>query len=280
MSHEKAPYEFQYYGNGRFKLIQVGVTDDYNCLKADRTDFVVLNYPADGHSQQSWKFEAIRPDQELSFNSMPDNSIQIMTLPFENKGDLSISNLNENVQTYAIKSLTVTETGSKLELTKKDNFEAGEPFIMTVNDYTKYDASANKQPISISVPTSEIDTSTIVANGLVGTLQGVTISKPGLGIFKDSKLAATKTNNLSIAGREGYINPNLVTTQEGNTDLTIEVGDLLNGVKSVIVNKSTDKVNVYTIDGKLLKKNVKATEAQKGLNKGLYIVGKKKIAVK
>ncbi|MDD4760377.1 MAG: hypothetical protein PHU66_06150, partial [Bacteroidaceae bacterium] len=122
--------------------------------------------------------------------------------------------------------------------------------------------------------------STIVANGLVGTLQGVTISKPGLGIFKDSKLAATKTNNLSIAGREGYINPNLVTTQEGSTDLTIEVADLLNGVKSVVVNKSTDKVNVYTIDGKLLKRNVKATEAGKGLNKGLYIVGKKKVAVK
>jgi uncharacterized protein YlzI (FlbEa/FlbD family) len=280
MSHVKAPYQLQYYGNGKFKLIQAGVTDEDNCLKSDGTTFVVLNWPANPHSEQAWKFEPINADQELSFNSMADNSIQIMTLPFENKGDLSIAKMNDLAQTYAIKSLTVTESGSKLELTKKDDFEAGEPFILMVNDYTKYDASANKQPISISVPTSEIDTSTIVANGLVGTLQGVTISKPGLGIFKDSKLAATGSSNLSIAGREGYINPNLVTTQEGNTDLTIEIGDLLNGVKSVVVNKSTDKVNVYTIDGKLLKRNVKATEAGKGLNKGLYIVGKKKVAVK
>ena len=203
-----------------------------------------------------------------------------MTLPFESKGDLSIAKMNDFAQTYAIKSLTVTETGSKLELTKKDDFEAGEPFILMVNDYTKYDASAKKQSVSISVPTSEIDTSTIVANGLVGTLQGLTISKPGLGIFKDSKLSATGTSNLSISGREGYINPNLVTTQEGNTDLTIEIADLLNGVKSIIVNKSTDKVNIYTIDGKLLKHNVKATEAQEGLSKGLYIIGKKKAIVR
>jgi hypothetical protein len=37
---------------------------------------------------------------------------------------------------------------------------------------------------------------------------------------------------------------------------------------------------VYTIDGKLLKKNVKATDAEKNLGKGIYIIGKKKVAIR
>jgi hypothetical protein len=125
-----------------------------------------------------------------------------------------------------------------------------------------------------------IDTSATVVNGLVGTLQGMTVNKAGLGIFVSSKLTATVKGSTSIAGRQGYINPNLVTNEAGDADLIIQVGDVLNGVKAIVATKTAEKINVYTIDGKLLKRNVKATEALKGLNKGLYIVGKKKVAVK
>jgi hypothetical protein len=280
MSHVKTPYLIQYYGNGKFKLIQAGVSDDFNCLKADGTSFVVLNFPSNDRSQQSWKFEPIQSDQELSFNTLPDNSIQIITLPFENKGSLSFMGVNDKVKTYAIKSITVTEDQTKLELKLKNDFEAGEPFIMTINDYTHYDPTAPSQPISFAVPSTVIDSSTIVANGLVGTLQGITLKKPGLGIIKNSELNETTTYEISIPGRTGYINPNLVTNQEGDADLVIESGILLTDVKSAVINKATDKVCVYTIDGKLLKKNIKATDAQKGLSKGLYIIGKNKIAVK
>ena len=151
---------------------------------------------------------------------------------------------------------------------------------MTINDYTHYDPTAPSQPISFAVPSTVIDSSTIVANGLVGTLQGITLKKPGLGIIKNSELNETTTYEISIPGRTGYINPNLVTNQEGDADLVIESGILLTDVKSAVINKATDKVCVYTIDGKLLKKNIKATDAQKGLSKGLYIIGKNKIAVK
>ena len=39
-------------------------------------------------------------------------------------------------------------------------------------------------------------------------------------------------------------------------------------------------VDVYTIDGVLIKRNVKAAEATRNLAKGIYIVGKKKVLVK
>ena len=281
MSHAKTPYRLMYYGNGKFKIIQVNVKDELDALKADDTNHIVLNWPSNIGGQQAWKFEAVKPGEDMSFNVMANNSIRIMTLPFELKGDLSLMKINEGVvSTYAVKYVNIDATGTHLGLKLKNDFEAGEPFIMTVNDYTQYDATADSEPIGFSVPTTVIDTSAIVPNGLVGTLQGLSISKAGLGIFVDSKLAITSATSTSIAGRGGYINPNMVVNEEGAADLIVDMKDLMTGIHQVAMTKSTDQVNVYTIDGKLLKKNVKATEAEKNLNKGIYIVGKKKIAIK
>ncbi len=188
------------------------------------------------------------------------------------------------VKTYAVKSLTATEEGSRLELKEKTSFEAGEPFIIMVNDYTQCDNDA-KQPIYFPLPTDVTDTSSVVANGLIGTLEGMTVAAPGMGIFNYDatdtswKLAASAAN-LFISGRYGYIDPKKVVNEEGDADLVLETADQVTAVKPFIVTKATDKVNVYSIDGKLLKCNVKATEAQKDLKKGIYIIGKKKISIK
>ena len=39
-------------------------------------------------------------------------------------------------------------------------------------------------------------------------------------------------------------------------------------------------VNVYTTDGTIVKANVKASDATRGLDKGIYIIGNRKITVK
>ena len=55
------------------------------------------------------------------------------------------------------------------------------------------------------------------------------------------------------------------------------------GVDQVVAEKKTDVdpfVNVYTINGQLLKHHVLREEALDGLRKGLYIVGRKKVYVK
>jgi hypothetical protein len=280
MSHKKAPYKLMYGGNGKFKIIQVSLKNELDALKSDQTNKIVLNWPYNGGNQQAWKFEAVSSDQEMSFNVMPNNSIQIMTLPFEMKGDLSLSKVNEGVVTYGIKYVKVDATGTHLGLKVKDDFEAGEPFIMTVNDYTLYDAAAESYPIAFSLPTTVADTSAIVPNGLVGTLEGTSVSKAGLGIFSASKLTVTTASSVGISGRSGYINPNLVVNEEGDADLIIDITELMTGVKQIVASKEAGNVNVYSIDGKLLKKNVKAAEAGKNLNKGIYIIGKKKVAIK
>ena len=285
MSHEKTPYNIYYYGNGKFKMQQVGVKDPFDCLKTDKTNFIVLNYPADGGEQQSFIFKPVENDY-VTISWYFDNSLNTMVLPWAVDG---LAEFNEaisaaKVKTYAVKSLTTTEAGSRLELKEKSSFEAGEPFIIAVNDYTQCDNDA-KQPVYFPLPTTVTDTSAIVANGLIGTLQGMTVAAPGMGIFNYDaattswKLAASTANQF-ISGRYGYIDPKKVVNEEGDADLVLETADQVTAVKPFIVTKATDKVNVYSIDGKLLKRNVKATEAQKGLKKGIYIIGKKKIAVK
>ena len=277
MSHEKTPYQLYYYGNGKFKLQQVGVEDDFNCLKVDGTNLLVLNYPANGDHQQSWIFKPIEEGQELSINYYFDNNIQIMTLPFEINDDCPIAAINENVKTYAVKNITTGEE-TRLELTEKNNFKAGEPFIIVTGDYKAYDGET-KHPIRLVLPTEVTDTSAIVANGLTGTLEGMTINKVGMGIFTDAKLMATGAQT-TIEGRFGYIDPKLVVDNaEATADLIITTNEKV-GIKATTVVNTKDIVNVYTIDGKLLKRNVKAGEALKNLKKGIYIIGKKKIAVK
>ena len=53
------------------------------------------------------------------------------------------------------------------------------------------------------------------------------------------------------------------------------------GVDQVVAEKESDPfVNVYTINGHLLKQHVLRENALDGLNKGLYIVGRKKVFVR
>ena len=285
MSHEKTPYNIYYYGNGKFKMQQVGVADPFDCLKTDRTKFVVLNYPADGNEQQSFIYKPIESDV-VTIGYYPDNSLNTMVLPWAVEGLAEINDgiSGATVKTYAVKSLTTTEEGTRLELKEKSSFEAGEPFIINVNDYTSGDGET-KQPVYFTIPASITDTSAVVANGLVGTLQGVNVAAPGMGIFKYDKESTSWKLGASEAdyflnGRYAYLDPKKVVNEEGDADLVIETAEQVTAVKPFIVTKAADKVNVYSIDGKLIKRNVKATEAQKGLKKGIYVIGKKKIAVK
>ena len=67
----------------------------------------------------------------------------------------------------------------------------------------------------------------------------------------------------------------------GSIDKTISVNGVINNIGKVeITGDANATVDVYSIDGVLLKRNVKASEATKNLAKGIYIVGKKKILVK
>ncbi|MDD7251494.1 MAG: hypothetical protein PUH21_05745, partial [Prevotellaceae bacterium] len=55
---------------------------------------------------------------------------------------------------------------------------------------------------------------------------------------------------------------------------------IVNKIKALVSDKLGKKVDVYSVDGKLLKRGVKASQATQGLSKGIYIIGKEKVSVK
>ena len=86
--------------------------------------------------------------------------------------------------------------------------------------------------------------------------------------------------------QDAYLDPSqIVNDPEASIDAVIPVDssngtvEIPNGIASLI-NSQKAIVNVYTTDGVLVKKNVKAVEATKGLKKGVYVVGKNKVLVK
>ena len=86
--------------------------------------------------------------------------------------------------------------------------------------------------------------------------------------------------------QDAYLDPSqIVNDPEASIDAVVPVDssngtvEIPNGIASLI-NSQKAIVNVYTTDGVLVKKNVKAVEATKGLKKGVYVVGKNKVLVK
>ena len=275
-AHTPDAFKVIYYGQGGFRLQPAGVSDaPYTSLKADESTKTAFIWTSATDHQQNWKFVPAEEDA-LTINWFPASSTQIMTLPFATGGDISLAELNANIQTYGVHSLTTSDEGTTLGLVAKTDFEAGEPFIIITGDETDENGQS---PIMFATPESVTDTSAIVANGLVGTLQGMTITTPGMGIFVSNALTAT-SGNVFISGRSGYLDPKQVVNGEGAADFEISTGDIINAVKNAMAVKTATNSNVYTIDGKLVKRNAKASDALKGLNKGIYIVGKKKISVK
>ena len=290
MSNEQTPYNIYFYGMGCFALQQEGVEDPFDRIKADGTEFVVLNYPANGDHQQAWRFDDVLENSGdmVNINWFPAQSTSIITLPFDLTGDNMISNINGDIKTYAINSVVENEAAEgdepsyTLTLTEKFEFEAGEPFV--IETLAEPDANG-QQPLVFILPPAEadaiVDTSAVDYNGLVGTLEGLTIKGQASLYFENSILNVATDAGYTIPGRSGYIDFTKVKDLGGSIDKTITINGVINNIQNVeIVDNENEIVDVYTIDGVLIKRNVKAAEATRNLAKGIYIVGKKKVLVK
>ena len=124
------------------------------------------------------------------------------------------------------------------------------------------------------------------ANGLIGTLcEGKTINSSRSylenGAVKTPAASATKEIGVN-SGYFGYIAPTDKTADdEGIVAINIDgKANTMTAINQANVVVLPSVVNVYGIDGTLVRKNVKSVNAAKNLPAGVYVIGGQKVIIK
>lgn len=278
MSATPTPFFVELLKSGQYRMYS-DVKENINKKPLHASgDGYVVPWAGDADSPSSWTFEEVPEDIKNLYVDIPNNSIQIMSLPYALDEATVDYNISIGIFLYGIKGIAAD--GSELYLKSLTSTQAGEPFIVVANDYTSFNPEAG-ETVQLALPLADdfiYEGKTV--NGLIATMDYTVPGRAGYGIFVDSALDSTAVDT-GINGQGGYINTGLIISEEGESDLTITIKDgLLNDIKTVVVNEPDEKVDVYTIDGVLVKKNVVRSEATEGLAKGIYIVGKDKVLVK
>lgn len=280
MENAPAPYKLVLLKSGQFNIICQDEANSWGIpIHADGRK-VLVTWDGTTDSPSAWDFVAVDESEiENAEITIRNNSATVITLPYAyNNGDVVNLNTDNEIATYGIKG--VSEDGKQVFLYNKTSFEAGEPMVVVAGDVTKYN-DGNESTRMFLPFANEFTTEVKEANGIVGTLD-YTVLPANAGIVKaDSIISIGDSEDSAIFGQRGYINASkIVNNEELSTDFVLYVdGDIVNGINNAVVSTS-NRVNVYTTDGVLVKKNVKAANAKDGLKKGVYIIGKDKVLVK
>ncbi len=209
---------------------------------------------------------------------------QVITLPF------AISAAYDGV---AYDIVGVTED-NKLVLTDNGGeIPAGKPFVFrTDEDAESSDAHFGMAQFEYAVQggsslsdegaSFEYAAAPVAANGLVGTLTEAVTPGADFGYFNNGNIASSNATT-QIGVNSGYIHVPAGTAPvvAGADDVTIDLGKVvINSIDNAAVVVLPKTVNVYGINGALLRSNVKSADATKGLPAGLYIIGGNKVLVK
>lgn len=180
--------------------------------------------------------------------------------------------------------------GDKLVLGAYDGVvEAGTPFIYSVD---MVNSTAAGQPATFGftqVVTNDLTEGNYTyetknVNGLQGVLtKAVKIPAGKAYINNNGAVAVAPEAGTNIAANGAYFNGDASTTAE-MSDVTLalgkQVGNALTGIDATKVIVLPAKVDVYSIDGKLLRQGVKSSNAAKNLPAGVYVIGGQKVLVK
>ena len=290
------PYRIDFVGSESFNLTPLaGARPGVHISLSDNARQVVsgegiASVPG---NRAAFTFEEFDPEENPTVNiSYPADSARILTLPFAVK-DID---RNEGVKAYTVHSV-VSENGAGvgIGLKEKTSFAAGEPFILVIGDTAKHTAESGYKALEFDTPeASEMNTDLVAdtVNGLIGTFPRIRVKAPEdhdylyyRSLLRVNKFKEGSNGTYSYA-QTGYIDPALVVNQEGEPDVVLRTvngtfrTEVVNAISKIAADSKNGKVNVYTVDGSLVKKNVSAADAVKGLKKGLYIIGKQKVLVK
>ena len=191
-----------------------------------------------------------------------------MTLPFE---------IESATNGKLYKALGVKDHA--LQLQEATSVPAGEPFyyVPALDDenqpVTSEEFTLPASDYSEVVTTLEAKT----VNGLVGVFEATKVAKD-CGYIFNGTIVTTNAGQV-IAANSAYLATEVATEETGTINLPID--GTINSINSISLDSTMPtQVDVYTLTGVKVRSNVNAGGATRGLNKGLYIIGGKKIFVK
>lgn len=251
-----------------------GVTQYMNTKGATGT-VVPWKDPADENSY--WQFNELADDDYttecFAIKGVSEGQFYACTFPVAITPD-------GNAVPYTV--LGVNEAKDKLILAEvEDEVPAGTPVILLADVLTNSgDGTVGNLTVGCEdLASAEFVFEPKVGDGLCGVLcEPVEIAET-CGHLANGKIV---TGAYTVPCNGAYLANAAITAEKGkeSIDLAKGVGDTLTGIDDAKVVVLPSVVNVYGINGQLIKKSVKAANATKNLPAGVYVIGGQKVLVK
>lgn len=251
-----------------------GVTQYMNTKGATGT-VVPWKDPADENSY--WQFNELADDDYttecFAVKGVKEGQFYACTFPVAVTPD-------GNAVPYTV--LGVNEAKDKLILAEvEDEVPAGTPVILLADVLTN---NGEGTVGNLTVGCEDLASAKFVfepkvGDGLCGVLcEPVEIAET-CGHLANGKIV---TGAYTVPCNGAYLANAAITAEKGkeSIDLAKGVGDTLTGIDDAKVVVLPSVVNVYGINGQLIKKSVKAANATKNLPAGVYVIGGQKVLVK
>ena len=266
MSAKPVAFDIDLFGVDDFHFTDNSTSNVYVSASEDGTAA-----PSDGgyHSSASWTLIDVN-DSTAHTVQLPitNHTITFKTLPypFVNK------NTADGIHTYTLVDMP---SANVYAMKEKNEFAAGEPFVMMAGSITDLDdTSTDTLYFDVASP-NEFTTTPLVVNGMYGMLDNGTMAKLGY-YLSHNKLRYGKA---TLDAQTGYIYKAQVKKISDSYDMTISPNQGISGISQASVKQAEEQNDIYTLDGKLLKSQVNTKDVQKQLPSGIYIIGKQKILV-
>lgn len=251
-----------------------GVTQYMNTKGATGT-VVPWKDPADENSY--WQFNELADDDYttecFAVKGVKEGQFYACTFPVAVTPD-------GNAVLYTV--LGVNEAKDKLILAEvEDEVPAGTPVILFADVLTNNgEGTVGNLTVGCEdLASAEFVFEPKVGDGLCGVLcEPVEIAET-CGHIANGKIV---TGAYTVPCNGAYLANAAITAEKGKAsiDLAKGVGDTLTGIDDAKVVVLPSVVNVYGINGQLIKKSVKAANATKNLPAGVYVIGGQKVLVK
>ena len=251
-----------------------GVTQYMNTKGATGT-VVPWKDPADENSY--WQFNELADDDYttecFAIKGVSEGQFYACTFPV-------VITPDGNAVPYTV--LGVNEAKDKLILAEvEDEVPAGTPVILLADVLTNNgEGTVGNLTVGCEdLASAEFVFEPKVGDGLCGVLcEPVEIAET-CGHLANGKIV---TGAYTVPCNGAYLANAAITAEKGKAsiDLAKGVGDTLTGIDDAKVVVLPSVVNVYGINGQLIKKSVKAANATKNLPAGVYVIGGQKVLVK